>query len=216
MTPDRTAGRLNPFVIALTIAAAFAVLAFFTANALWGQGGKDFTSDRAALRGHVAYVLYDADGNEVERWDQHNTVNLEGLDDTFNLITGNGGNGGYDGIAAMDVSTVTDDPADGVLSTSIALLLDGDSGTGGNQNPADGVITTDFGSENGNGTVVVTFTAAGSVTIAQIVLTRSIEDETGDGTLAIADNNIFAYIDVPDVSLGNGDSVQYTWTIDVD
>jgi len=175
------------------------------------------TGDRTGIRGHVAYSLFDAQGNLIETWDSHNTVNVEGLDDSFNLITGNSGNGGYDGIAALDVAVGTDDPADGVLSTSVATSLDGDSGTGGDQNPADGTVATDFGTENGNGTVQVTFVAGGSVTIEQIVLTRAVEDDTSvGGANAIADNEIFAYIDVPNVSLGSGDSVQYTWTIDVD
>ncbi len=217
MTPDRSAGRLNGYIVALTIAAAFAVLTFVATNAFWGQGANDNARDRAAVRGHVAYVLYDAEGTEVERWEDHNTVNLEGLDSTFNLITGNVATAGYDGIAAVSASTATDDPSDGLLSTSIALTLDGDSGTGGDQNPADGAIATDFGTENGNGTVIVTFTANAAVTIDQIALTNITEDDTTvGGAIPIADQRIFAYIDVPNVSLGSGDSVQYTWTIDVD
>ncbi len=73
------------------------------------------------------------------------------------------------------------------------------------------------GTENGNGTVIVTFTSTGAVTIDQIVLTRATEDDTlVGGANPITDAEIFAYIDVPNVSLGSGDSVQYTWTIDVD
>ena len=65
--------------------------------------------------------------------------------------------------------------------------------------------------------MVVTFTSkASSVSVTQIVLTRKAADDTADGTVALADNEIFAYIDVPDVSLDTGDSVQYTWSIDVD
>ncbi len=104
-----------------------------------------------------------------------------------------------------------------MLSTSITLLLDGDSGTGGEQNPADGTVTTDFCTETGNGTVDVTFTATGSADIKQIVLTRAAEDDTlVGGAAAIADSDIFSYVDVPDISLSASDTVTYTWTIDVD
>ena len=63
----------------------------------------------------------------------------------------------------------------------------------------------------------MTFTATGSVTIKQIVLTRATEDDTlVGGAVAIADADIFAYVDVPDISLTTNDTVTYTWTVDVD
>ncbi len=172
------------------------------------------TTASFGISGIIEYTVRDANGNVKEHGIIHNTVNAEALNDTFNLITATG-SGTYDGIAALN--TAGDDPSDGVLAASITLLLDGDSGTGGEQNPADGTVTTDFGTETGNGTVAVTFTATGSANILQIVLTRSIEDDTlVSGTLAIADADIFAYVDVPDISLTTNDTVTYTWTIDVD
>ena len=177
------------------------------------QGG---TSARTGIKGIVEYTVRGPDGKIKEHAIIQNTVNDEGLNDTFNLITASG-NGTYDGIAALSVAVGTDDPADGVLASSITLLLDGDSGTGGEQNPADGTVTTDFGTETGNGTVDVTFTATGSADIRQIVLTRATEDDTLiGGAAAIADADIFSYVDVPDISLSASDTVTYTWTIDVD
>ena len=176
------------------------------------QGG---TTARTGIRGIIEYTVRGPDGKIKEHDIIYNTVNDEGLNDTFNLITATG-LGTYDGIAAMDVNVATDDPSNGVDSTSITLLLDGDSVTGGEQNPADGTVTTDFGTETGNGTVAVTFTATGAADIFQIVLTSSIEDDTSDGALAIADVDIFAYVDVPDISLSASDTVTYTWTVDVD
>ena len=177
------------------------------------QGG---TTARTGIRGIIEYTVRGPDGKIKEHDIIYNTVNVEGLNDTFNLITATG-LGTHDGIAAMDVNVATDDPSDGVLSTSITLLLDGDSGTGGEQNPADGTVTTDFGTESGNGTVAVTFTATGAADIFQIVLTRSVEDDTlVGGAAAIADADIFAYVDVPDISLSASDTVTYTWTVDVD
>ena len=174
------------------------------------------TSARTGIKGIVEYTVRGPDGKIKEHDIIHNTVNNEGLNDTFNLITATG-LGVHDGIAALSVAVGTDDPSDGVLSTSITLLLDGDSGTGGEQNPADGTVTTDFGTETGNGTVDVTFTATGSADIRQIVLTRATEDDTlVGGAAAIADADIFSYVDVPDISLSASDTVTYTWTIDVD
>ncbi len=170
------------------------------------------------VRGIVTYRVVDASGILIESGQFHNTVNDEGKNETFNRIAGTATGGSFDGIAAMDVAVGVDDPADGVDSTSITLTLDGDSGTGGEQNPADGNVTTDFGTETGNGTVDVTFTATSdSTSIFQIVLTKSVEDDTLlGGALAIADADIFAYVDVPDITLNTSDTVQYTWTVDVD
>lgn len=156
------------------------------------DGGR--TTAGTGISGIIEYTVRGPDGKIKEHDIIYNTVNDEGLNDTFNLITATG-SGTYDGIAALSVTVAADDPSDGVLSTSIELLLDGDSVTGGDQNPADGTVTTDFGSETGNGTVAVTFTATGAADVLQIVLTRSIEDATGDGALAIADSDIFAYVE---------------------
>ena len=129
--------------------------------------------------------------------------------------------GAYDGIAALSVPATGggDDPSDGVDASSITLNLDGNSSTNGHQNPADGAVTTDFATEPGNGKVTVTFTAqANGVEVKQVVLTKAAEDRTdaGGGAAAIADADIFSFLDVADVTLNINDTVQYTWTIDVD
>ena len=98
-----------------------------------------------------------------------------------------------------------------MLAAAITLLLDGDSGTGGNQNPADGTIAADFGTESGNGTVTVTFTTTSNATAKQVVLTRAAEDDTAvGGAAATADADISAYLDVPDVTQASSDTVQNT------
>lgn len=174
------------------------------------------TDARTGIKGIIEYTVKDSSGKVKNHGVIHNTVNDEGKNDAFNLITATG-NGAYDGIAALSVPVATDDPADGVLASSVTLNLDGDSGTAGEQNPADGTVTTDFATEAGNGTVQVEFTATGSADIEQIVLTRAVEDDTlVGGAAAIADADIFAYVDVPNISLAASDSVTYTWTVDVD
>ena len=174
------------------------------------------------LIGTLEYTVRDANGNVREHGVIHNTVNdPEALNEIFNRISGTASGGAYDGIAALSVPATgggADDPSDGVLDTSITLNLDGDNGTVGHQNPADGTITTDFGTESGNGTVVVTFTAlANGVEVKQVVLTKAAEDNTlVGGAASIDDAEIFSYLDVADVTLNTNDTVQYTWTVDVD
>jgi hypothetical protein len=49
------------------------------------------------------------------------------------------------------------------------------------------------------------------------VLTKANEDNTAaGGAVAIPDTDIFSFVDVPDISLNSGDTVAYTWTINVD
>ena len=169
------------------------------------------------LIGTLEYTVRDANGNLKEHGIIRNTVNdPEALNEVFNRITGTASGGAYDGIAALSVPASSDDPSDNVDAASITLTLDGDSTNSGNQNPADGTVAT--GSEPGNGTVTVTFTAqADGVEVKQVVLTKSAEDATDvDGAVAIADADIFSFLDVADVTLNINDTVQYTWTVDVD
>jgi hypothetical protein len=182
------------------------------------QSTNSGLNSKTGVRGIVDYKVISAAGALIEEGRVFNTVNNEAKDETFNRIAGSITGDAFDGIAALDVAVGTDDPKNGTLSSSITLLLDGDSGTGGDQNPSDGAVATDFGSENGNGTVQVTFTAASDgVQVTQIVLTRAIEDDTTDsGANAIPNEETFAYVDMPDITLSTNDKVRYTWTVDVD
>jgi hypothetical protein len=179
---------------------------------------SDDSQIRFGIRGRIDYTVRDARGRVKVAGAIHNTVNNEAKNEVFNRISATGSSSRFDGIAALSVSVGSDDPSNGVVAGSIALNLDGDSATAGNQNPADGAVTTDFGADPGKGTIVVTFTAkADSVTVKQIVLTKSAEDDTAvsNGT-TITDADLFAYVDVPDVTLNTNDTVQYTWTVNVD
>lgn len=178
----------------------------------------DGIQDRTGVRGIVDFAVWDGNGTLLDSGRIYNTVNDEGKDETFNRIAGTITGTAFDGIVALDEAVGTDDPSDGIDAASITLTLDGDSGTGGEQNPADGAVVTDFGTENGNGTVQVTFTAtADGAQVLQIGLTRAAEDDTlVGGANAISDAEIFAYVDVPDITLNTNDTVQYTWTVDVD
>lgn len=199
-------------VVTVILAAAFWWLLVTGAG---GPGGS--RAESANISYNVEYVVRDSSGRVKEQGSIHNAVNdPEALNEVFQRITGGGTSQDYDEIGALSVDSVTDDPADGVVAASIALTLDG-SAVAGDQNPANGTVATDFGTESGNGTVVVTFTATGSTNVRQIVLTKNSDDRTdNNGAADISDSNIFAYVDVQDVALNPNDSVTYTWTIDVD
>jgi hypothetical protein len=170
------------------------------------------------VSGTVEYTLWDASGHVKEQGFIDNTVNDQAFDVTFNRLFNDivVQTAGYDAIAALSVAPATDDPSDGVDAASITLNLDGDSGDPGDQNPANGVVGAPSDG-SGQGTVSVTFTAQGSADVRQLVLTKATEDNTADaGAVAIADADIFSFVDVPDISLNTGDSVAYTWTINLD
>lgn len=182
------------------------------------SNGTGDSSERFGLRGSIAYAVRGPDGRIKAQGLVRNTVNNEAKNEVFNRIAASASSTPFDAIAALSVPVSSDDPANGVLATSLALNLDGKAATAGNQNPADGTVATDFGADPGKGSITVTFTAkADSVTIRQIVLTKAAEHDTAaNGGIAIADADIFAYVDVPDVSLNTDDTVQYTWTVNVD
>ena len=169
----------------------------------------------------VEFIVRDADGNIKERGVIRNTIDPKALDETFiRLVQGTGGAvAGYDAIVALSVDVAADNPAvGGVTGSSITEDLDGDSAvTTTHENPADGTVTAPTDG-SGQGTIVVTFTArADGVQVKQVVLTKAGEDDTSGGgpNPAIADSDILAYQDVSDVTLSTDDTVQYTWTIDV-
>lgn len=174
------------------------------------------------IKGIIEYTVRDASGNVKTEGVIHNTVNTQAINEVLYRmldIATTQGSGDYDGIAALSVAVGTDDPSDGVLAASITDTLDGSgSDCTTSHNPNDGTFTDGTGSESGNGTIAVTFTAcANGLTVAQIVLTNAAPDNNNTtGGSAIADAAIFAYVDVPDVNLNSGDTVQYTWTVDVD
>ncbi len=63
----------------------------------------------------------------------------------------------------------------------------------------------------------MTFTSqAANISITQIFLTKTAPQDTTGATTNITDEEIFAYVDVPDILLNTSDSVTYTWTVDVD
>ena len=68
---------------------------------------------KTGVRGVVDYKVISAAGVLIEEGRIFNTVNDEGKDETFNRIAGSVTGNAYDGIAALDVTVGTDDPADG-------------------------------------------------------------------------------------------------------
>ena len=184
-----------------------------------GSGGPGVSF---GISGIIEYVVRDGDGNIKEQGIIHNTTNdPEGLDEVLALTIGTavtGTSAKFDDIGALCVAVGTDNPNDGTDAASLCDNLDGSGDGAGTlkNNPQTGTVAEV--SESGNGTIIVTFVADGAaVTVAQIVLTkRGNFDNAGAGGVAIVDSDILAYQDVPDVNLADADSVQYTWTLDLD
>ena len=171
------------------------------------------------IRGTVEYTVRDANGNVKEHGVVHNTIEPKALDVAFSrIVEGTTGSvDGYDTIAALSVDAATDDPSDGVSSGNPTKDLDGDSGDSGtHENPAVGTVTAPS-DESGQGLVSVTFTAkANGVTVKQVVLTKRDPDNSAQGPAQpVAEVDILAHQDVADVTLNIDDTVQYTWTVDV-
>ena len=225
--------RMRRILVLALAASVVAVLALVAVQSL-GPGGETTQTavqlgDEAAtsggdasevgIKGIIEWTVWDASGKVKTSGVIHNAVNDEAKNETFNRIAASATGGAYDGIAALQVAVGTDDPANGTDADSLTDNIDGNVGECTSyENPADGTVATDFGTETGNGTVTVTFTACNdSVDVMQIVLTKAAEfNNAAGGGVAIADDDIFAYVDVPDIVLNTGDTVQYTWTVDVD
>ena len=184
--------------------------------------GSGPPAESFGISGIIEYTVMDADGKIKDQGIIYNTTNdPEGLDEILALTIGTavtGTSGKFDGIAALCVAVGTDNPNDGTDAASICDNLDG-SGDGAGltkTNPQDGTVAEV--AESGNGTIVVTFVAdGGALTVDQIVLTKAATfNNAGAGGVAIVDSDIVAYQDVPNVSLADGDSVQYRWTLDVE
>ena len=171
------------------------------------------------VTGIVEYTVQASDGTVLEHGVIHNAVNNEALDEAFSrlIVDAIGLTMGYDAIVALSVDSSLDDPSDGVDAASLTLLLDGNGGQPGDQNPADGSVAPPSDG-SGQGTISVTFTAQDAAEVKQIVLTKAAEDNTitDGGAEPVADADILSYVDVPDISLNSGDSVTYVWTINVD
>lgn len=205
--------------VAIGIGAAILFVVFLAGLILLGgrhTGGGSAPGTRSSLglAGMVHYTVRDAGGAVRSSDTVHNTVNDAAKNEVFKRIALASAGDPYDAIVA--ISSDSDSPSNGILANNVTTNLDGDLDTAGNQNPAKGTVNTLFDSQVGAGTVQVTFTAeSDDVTIKQIALTRNAAADTTGGTTAISSDDIFSYVDVPNVTLNTGDTVQYTWTVTV-
>jgi len=206
--------------VAIGIGAAILFVAFLAGLILLGgrqsAGGDSGPGTRSSLGlvGMVHYTVRNADGALRTSNTVHNTVNDAAKNEVFKRIALTPAGDPYDAIVA--ISSDSDSPSNGILANNVTTNLDGDPDTAGSQNPAKGTVNTLFDSQVGAGTVQITFTAeSDNVAIKQIALTRNAAADTTGGTTGISSDDIFSYVNVPNVTLNTGDTVQYTWTVTV-
>jgi hypothetical protein len=155
-------------------------------------------TDRGTVAGLIEYTVRDASGNIKMSRLIHNTTMAALLNDARARLGVDGttlasnNSDLYDNIQACSAATSG-------ASCTLSSALDA--------NPADGTNTSE--TESGNYKVVKTFTASGASTIAELQLTR------GAATSGTAETNIGAFQGVS-ITLANGDTLQITWTIDID
>ncbi len=194
-------------------------------------------TSNAGLKWNVEYWHHNADGELLQYGKDSNAIVASGLEHAMErLIAAEttdaaltftnpaaaeiGDANAFDQIVLMD----TDDTAsDGLLAANILLLVDGGTGNnagqaaGGNAfNPADGAYSNPGAdTTDGAGEVILQFLADGDPAVAtQMHLVKAGTDNTGDGAVAIAAEDILATIEIT-VDLADTDTLTVTWTVDV-
>lgn len=194
-------------------------------------------STSAALKWNVEYWHHSADGELLQYEKSHNAIVASGLEHAMERLIAAadadaslgftnpgaaeiGEANAFDQIVLMN----TDDAAsDGLLAANVLLLVDGGTGNNAGQasggvanNPADGAYSNVGTSSDGDGSVTLQFLADGDPAAAtQMHLVKAGVDDTGDGAVAIAADDILATIEIS-VDLSDTDTLTITWTIDVD
>ena len=195
-------------------------------------------TSNAGLKWNVEYWHRDADGELLQYGKDSNAIVASGLEHAMErLIAAEdadaalaftnpaaaeiGNANAFDQIVLMD----TDDAAsDGLLAANILLLVDGGTGNNAGQaaggdanNPADGAYSNPgANTTDGDGEVILQFLADGDPAVAtQMHLVKAPFDNTGDGAVAIAAEDILATIEIT-VDLADTDTLTVTWTLDVD
>ena len=157
-------------------------------------GGSGFT-EQQRIAGVIEYSVWDAFGTIKTHKVIHNTTLALLLNDARDRI-------GIDGTTITNTDLFDNIQLCSNNASGGSCTLTVNIGT----NPADGTNTA-LG-ESGNYHTVNTFTATGAATIEEMQLTRG---TTGSGE----NTNRGAWQDVS-ITLASGDTLQVTWTVDID
>lgn len=194
-----------------------AVITLFAVMGLWAWGAigsESLQTAKVSYTGTVDWEHRDSSGVLLAGGTIHNDLGDSALDVIYDSIINDAATAAFKQIAAS--SSSGDGPGDGIAGAALVLTLDGDvGGAAGDQNPATGTIDTPV-DNSGSGTVEVTFKAGASVNILQILLVNAAVQDTLSTQNAIAEDEVLAFVDVPDVALAVNDTVKYTWTINFD
>ncbi|MCZ6892012.1 MAG: hypothetical protein O7F09_05805 [Chloroflexi bacterium] len=211
------------------------VTALVAVLALWAWvpigGSASGASSNAALVWNVEYWHRNADGEVLQHKKDHNAVTVEGDDAAMQALIDN-----TIVLAAASETSDTDTYDQIVLVVGgppaattplavgdILLLVDGGElgdNTGQDadaqhMNPADGLFAAGAALD-GDGTVTLKFQAVGDPLAAtQMRLVKSTPDDSAATPLAISLADTLAVINIS-VDLADTDTLEITWTIDVD
>ena len=171
------------------------------------------------ISGIIEYVVFDGDGNILDSVIIHNTSTAALLDAASNRLatttttsdTSTGTDRTYDNLQLCS----NDDVGAGSCSL-VANISDSDGGTGINPVDTTATLGVDAGGGDTTGTYQVTDTffcdtsgAGACSAIEELQLTG------GAGTNGVSEAGVGAFQDVS-VTLNDNDSIQVTWTIDLD
>ncbi len=171
-------------------------------------GGYGGAIEGVKLTGRIEYIVRDSSGSIKEREVIHNEVTTPGLGATTDRLfdetvtTSATGNEAFRAIYLTSDTVTASSIADGDAFSALGTATANVDNNPKNDSAAD--TSTD-----GTAIVVVQFTASGTATIAQIKLIRAPDDSP-----SFVGADVFASQDVT-ITLENGDSVTFTWTLTV-
>lgn len=171
--------------------------------------------DAIVLGGWLHVVKYDADGNIVSEERVHNRFVDTGeefvLDQVFQDATTTADNGQIAAICIGDQGTVT------VAETETAADFDGDNGITENNCKEDTAVTT----SGGQGVIgPLTFTCGGTNcadgdTVTGIAICQPATADNNDFNDCATNGIMFSVIDITDVTLNAGETVDIDYTFDI-
>lgn len=192
----------RPVVMGVPVLLAIALAAFLAMWA-WGPVGISFT-EKGTVNGIIEWTVYDSSGNVKAHDIIHNNVTNLGLDEIVTrLVEDDVTDADFDEIRLLSNATTGGAPngsTDGTVNV-----------TGGSPTVNTGVTIN--GDTTGNATVATTFSATGTAPIVEIHLTKTAIAQGAGMNYAAGDILAFQTVNI---TLESGDSVTFTWTIDID
>ena len=203
----------KPIAIGVPALLAIALAVVLALWALGGSGGGGALAEEAGVTGIIEYSVLDSGGVVKAHEVIHNTTVSGFLNAAASRLSVAGtvaATGVYENLQLCNINNTGDVCTSGQLIANIK-----DAAGGAANNPAgaaDTTVTGPSGVADGVGSYQVQDTFFCGGTCAKIL---KLELTAGAATVGSADGVLGAYQAV-DVTLSSGDSLQLTWTVDID